>query len=57
LREESPVSQVVLPSGRTAWAVTRYEDIRAMLTDPRFSSDRREQGFPSLDREQQTDND
>ena len=46
MREEGPITQVALPSGQTAWALTRMEDIRAMLTDPRFSSDRFNPGFP-----------
>jgi cytochrome P450 len=46
LREEEPVARVTLPSGATAWALSRLEDIRTMLTDPRFSSDRRHPGFP-----------
>lgn len=49
LREEAPISRVTLPSGMTAWVLTRHEDIRAMLTDPRFSSDRRDPNFPLLD--------
>jgi cytochrome P450 len=48
LRESAPVSRVSLPSGATAWALTRHQDIRAMLTDPRFSSDRSHPGFPTL---------
>jgi cytochrome P450 len=48
LREEAPISRVTLPSGMTAWAMTRLADIRAMLTDPRFSSDRRNPNFPLL---------
>jgi cytochrome P450 len=47
-REQSPVSRVTLPNGRPAWAVARHEDIRAVLSDPRFSSDRSRPGFPSL---------
>src|SRR6185312_16038807 len=46
LREEEPVARVTLPSGATAWAVSRLEDIRTMLTDPRFSSDRLHPNFP-----------
>ncbi|GAA1306215.1 cytochrome P450 [Saccharothrix xinjiangensis] len=48
LLREAPISRVTLPSGMDAWALTRHEDIRAMLTDPRFSSDRRNPGFPVL---------
>ncbi|TVT45275.1 cytochrome P450 [Amycolatopsis rhizosphaerae] len=48
LREEAPISRVSLPTGQTAWALTKHEHIRTMLTDPRFSSDRRNPGFPLL---------
>ncbi|MEQ4715020.1 cytochrome P450 [Nonomuraea sp. B19D2] len=37
LRSNAPVSQVKLASGDPAWLVTRYEDVRAALADPRFS--------------------
>lgn len=47
LREQAPVSRVRLPSGMVVWALTRHEDIRAMLADPRFSSDRNHPGFPA----------
>ncbi|WP_026212411.1 cytochrome P450 family protein [Longispora albida] len=36
LRAELPVHQVTLPGGMLAWLVTRYEDARLALTDPRF---------------------
>ncbi|MDT0305207.1 cytochrome P450 [Streptomonospora wellingtoniae] len=55
LRAEAPVSRVTLPTGATAWALTRHEDIRAMLVDPRFSSDRRKPGFPALIKGQRLD--
>lgn len=48
LRDEAPISRVTLPSGMTVWAVTRHDDIRKMLTDPRFSSDRRAAAFPQF---------
>ncbi|PCC68702.1 Cytochrome P450 [Nannocystis exedens] len=51
LREEAPIARVKLPNGRTAWAVTKHEHIRTVLSDPRFSSNRRDPGFPSLSRE------
>jgi cytochrome P450 len=51
LREEAPIAKVKLPNGRTVWAVTSHKLIRAMLSDPRFSSNRRNPNFPSLSRE------
>ncbi|MFK0248430.1 cytochrome P450 [Amycolatopsis azurea] len=33
---EEPVSRVRLATGEDAWLVTRYDDIRALLADPRF---------------------
>jgi cytochrome P450 len=48
---DSGISQVTLPSGQVAWALSRLEHIRAMLTDPRFSSDRRHPNFPRFTRE------
>ncbi|MFI7027028.1 cytochrome P450 [Micromonospora sp. NPDC049900] len=51
---DSGISQVTLPSGQVAWTLSRLEHIRAMLTDPRFSSDRRNPNFPRFTREQPT---
>ncbi|HET6707171.1 cytochrome P450 [Amycolatopsis sp.] len=51
LREAGPVHRVTLQSGQEAWALTRLEDVRQMLTDPRFSSDRFNPGFPILTKE------
>lgn len=48
LREQSPISRVGLPSGQTAWALTRLEDIREMLSSPHFSSDRQNPNFPMM---------
>jgi cytochrome P450 len=48
LREAASATRVGLPSGARAWAVARYEDVRAVLSDPRFSSDRSHPGFPLL---------
>ncbi|GGZ39830.1 cytochrome P450 [Streptomyces poonensis] len=36
-RADEPVVRVAMPSGDTAYFVTRYEDARFVLTDPRFS--------------------
>ncbi|MDV9197169.1 transposase [Streptomyces sp. Wh19] len=38
LRAHSPVSPVRCPAGMDVWLVSRYEDIRSVLTDPRLSS-------------------
>ena len=48
LRAEAPISKVRLPSGASAWAITRHQDIRTVLLDPRFSSSRKHPGFPYL---------
>ncbi|GGU49251.1 cytochrome P450 [Streptomyces albospinus] len=40
LREQDPVAEVTLPDGLTGWLVTGYEEVRAMLADPRFSAQR-----------------
>lgn len=37
LREQCPVMPVTLPSGDEAALVTRYADVRAVLSDPRFT--------------------
>ena len=37
LREDDPVARVLLPSGDRVWLVTRYEDNKRLLSDPRFS--------------------
>jgi cytochrome P450 len=37
LREEQPLSRVQLPYGEPAWLATRYEDVKVVLGDPRFS--------------------
>ncbi|MEO3891918.1 cytochrome P450 [Nonomuraea sp. B5E05] len=46
LREQAPISKVRLTSGGEAWWVSRQEEARAVLADPRFSSDRRTDGYP-----------
>jgi cytochrome P450 len=39
MREEGPVTPVVLPHGDRVWLVTRYADVRAALADPRLHKD------------------
>ncbi|MFJ2115862.1 MULTISPECIES: cytochrome P450 [unclassified Streptomyces] len=37
-QRKEPVHKYRLPDGRDIWVVTRYDDVRQMLTDPRLSS-------------------
>jgi cytochrome P450 len=37
VREHEPLCRVRLPYGEDAWLVTRHEDVRTVLVDPRFS--------------------
>lgn len=37
LRKEEPLTRVQLPYGEPAWLATRYEDVKTVLGDPRFS--------------------
>jgi len=46
LRAQAPVTRVRLWDGSYPWLVTRYADQRALLADPRLSSDSRLPGFP-----------
>ena len=46
LQQENPISRVQLTDGRTMWAVTKHADVRAVLGDARFSSDRALPGHP-----------
>lgn len=39
LRQEAPVRRVVTPDGLRVWLVTRYEDVRMVLADPRLSKE------------------
>ncbi|MFC5246448.1 cytochrome P450 [Streptomyces nigrescens] len=40
LREQEPVAPVTFPDGAAGWLVTRYDDVRTVLSDPRFSAKR-----------------
>ncbi|TDD22686.1 cytochrome P450 [Nonomuraea diastatica] len=48
LRDTDPVSKVRLPDGSTVWLITRYEDVRTVLTSPAFSADATRPGFPAI---------
>ncbi|MEU3660353.1 cytochrome P450 [Streptomyces sp. NPDC032940] len=41
LRSTSPVHPITGPDGSRAWLVTRYDDVRQALLDPRLSLDKR----------------
>ncbi|MFE6942482.1 cytochrome P450 family protein [Streptomyces chartreusis] len=41
LRDTSPVHRIAGADGNPAWIVTRYQDVREALTDPRLSVDKR----------------
>jgi len=38
----------ILPDGNRAWLITRYEDVRDVLTNPAISSNPAHPGFPNL---------
>jgi cytochrome P450 len=40
LRAEQPVFRITLPDKTPVWLVTRYEDVKALLTDERFAKNR-----------------
>ncbi|WP_330273324.1 cytochrome P450 [Lentzea sp. NBC_00516] len=44
LRAEGPVQEVILPHGLKAWLVTRYDEAKIALTDPRVSKNIAEGG-------------
>jgi hypothetical protein len=46
MREAGPLALVMPNSPEPAWLVTRYEDQRTLLSDPRMSSDQLLPGFP-----------
>jgi cytochrome P450 len=46
-RLEAPIRRVRLASGTTAWLVTRFDDQRMLMADPRISADMRRPGYPA----------
>ncbi|SRR6266498_1005948 len=46
LQERTPIVRVRLRNGVTAWLVTRYAEQKALLADPRLSSDVTRPGYP-----------
>lgn len=47
LRAERPVSRVRLQDGRTAWLLTRHQDVRDLLSNSATSSNRAHPAFPA----------
>ncbi|MBB4686259.1 cytochrome P450 [Amycolatopsis jiangsuensis] len=45
---QAALRPVRLPRGEQAWLVSRHEDVRQVLNDPRFSADRLRPDFPVL---------
>src|SRR6202034_96659 len=48
MREQSPVTSLITPEGQRAWLITRYEDVRKALADPRLSKDWRKLRAPGF---------
>ena len=47
-RATQPVYPVTLWDGRRAWLLTRYDDVRAVVADPRFSGEFANPGLPAV---------
>ena len=47
IQREEPVTRVRLWDGSTPWLVTRYDDVRQVLADPRISADSDHPGYPA----------
>jgi cytochrome P450 len=47
-RATQPILPVSLWNGRRAWLVTRYDDMRSIVTDPRFSGEFANPDFPTV---------
>ncbi|WP_028205114.1 cytochrome P450 [Paraburkholderia nodosa] len=48
IREKDGLSRVTMPDGTPAWIATRYEDVRAILGDNRFSTVPSTPGYPFI---------
>jgi pentalenic acid synthase len=46
LAGQGPVARLALWDGREVWAITGYAEARALLADPRLSTDRRNPAYP-----------
>jgi len=50
LRATDGLVRSALPNGTAVWLVSRHEEVRAVLTDARFSSNPKHDGFPQIGR-------
>jgi cytochrome P450 len=48
LRSEQPVAKVLMPDGSNAWLLTRYDDVKSVLGDTRFSTSPKQPGYPMI---------
>lgn len=48
LRGTDPISRVRTPDGTEAWLLTRYDDVKAVLGDLRFSTSPKQPGYPFI---------
>ena len=47
-QRDAPLDPLTLPSGDEAWLAVRYDDIKQVLSDPRFSRDLARPGAPRM---------
>ncbi|MEH0653542.1 cytochrome P450 [Streptomyces scabiei] len=47
-RTEEPIRRVTIWGDNSPWLITRHEDARVVLADPRFSADATRDGFPGF---------
>jgi pentalenic acid synthase len=48
LTAQGPLHRVEFLDGKAGWVVTRHEEARALLSDPRLSSDRTDPNYPRI---------
>jgi cytochrome P450 len=48
LQSDEPITRVRIWDGSTPWLVTKYADMRALLSDPRLAVNTKHPGFPHL---------